>query len=160
MDYTSNSPQRWLFVRYLYETCYSLTNSGNINTLVGFHCPVCQKISSFCHDVCPGTTFAIAICICLPFRLLYANGCLKHRGWFLGFSRHFWDLMCFLTHLHILLVFLSGLSFVVDQRVYSYMPTACTTTTQDQICLVSCKPRSSSATWLAYAMVSFSCSGQ
>ena len=49
-------------------------------------------------------------------------------------------------------------SFAVDQLVYSSMPTVCTTTMLDQICLVLCKPRSSSGTWLVYAMVSSSCS--
>lgn len=48
---------------------------------------------------------------------------------------------------------------MVDQLVYSSIPTACTTTMHGQICLVSCKPHSSLGTWLAYAMASFSCLG-
>lgn len=47
---------------------------------------------------------------------------------------------------------------MVDQLAYLSTPIACTTT-RDQACLVSCKPRFSSDTWLAYAMVSSSCSG-
>lgn len=39
------------------------------------------------------------------------------------------------------------------------MATACITTLHDQICQVSCKHRSSLGTWLAFAMVSFSCLG-
>lgn len=39
------------------------------------------------------------------------------------------------------------------------MATACITTMHDQICQVSCKHRSSLGTWLAFAMVSFSCLG-
>ena len=60
--------------------------------------------------------------------------------------------------IYILLTY-SGLSFVVDQLACSSMATACTTTMHDQICQVSCKPRSSLGTWLAFAMVSFSCLG-
>ena len=48
-----------------------------------------------------------------------------------------------------------GHSYVVDQQACSYMGTACITIMQDQICLVSCKPHSSLATWLAFAMASF-----
>lgn len=48
---------------------------------------------------------------------------------------------------------------MVDQLACSSMATACITTMHDQICQVSCKPRSSLGTWLAFAMVSFSCSG-
>lgn len=55
--------------------------------------------------------------------------------------------------------FATGLSCAVGQLVCLSMPTACTTTTPDQICRVSCKPRSSSVTWLASAMASFSCLG-
>lgn len=51
-----------------------------------------------------------------------------------------------------------GLFFVVDQLAYSSTATACIITTQDQICLVLCKLRSSLATWPASAMASFSCS--
>lgn len=51
-----------------------------------------------------------------------------------------------------------GLSFVVDQLACSYIPTACFSTMRDQICMVSCKPLSFLATWLVFAMVSFSCS--
>lgn len=69
----------------MYETCYSLTKSGNINTLVGFHCPVCQKISSFCHDVCPGTTFAIAICIMSPFQIIICQWLLDIPWLVFGF---------------------------------------------------------------------------
>uniref|UniRef100_A0A2N9EQL9 Uncharacterized protein n=1 Tax=Fagus sylvatica TaxID=28930 RepID=A0A2N9EQL9_FAGSY len=39
------------------------------------------------------------------------------------------------------------------------MATACITTMHDQICQVSCKHHSSLGTWLASAMVSFSCLG-
>jgi hypothetical protein len=46
---------------------------------------------------------------------------------------------------------------VVDQLVCSSMGTACFSTMQDQICMVSCKPLSFSAIWLAFAMVSSSC---
>lgn len=46
---------------------------------------------------------------------------------------------------------------MVDQLGCSYMGTACFSTMQDQICLVSCKLLSFSATWLAFAMVSFLC---
>jgi hypothetical protein len=52
-----------------------------------------------------------------------------------------------------------GLSFVVDQLACSSMATACITTMHDQICQVSCKHHSSLGTWLASAMVSFSCLG-
>lgn len=48
---------------------------------------------------------------------------------------------------------------MADQQGCSYMDTACITIMQDQICLVSCKPLSFLATWLAFAMVSFSCLG-
>lgn len=44
-----------------------------------------------------------------------------------------------------------------DQLGCSYTGTACISTMQDQICMVSCKLLSFSATWHAYAMVSFSC---
>lgn len=53
----------------------------------------------------------------------------------------------------------TGLSFAVDQPGYSSMPTVCTTTTHAQTCQASCKPRSSSDTWLAFATASSSCSG-
>ena len=46
---------------------------------------------------------------------------------------------------------------MVDQLGCSYMCTACFSTMQDQICLVSCKLLSFSATWLVFAMVSFLC---
>ena len=46
---------------------------------------------------------------------------------------------------------------MVDQLACSSMATAYTTIMPDQICLVSCKPRSSLGTWLASATVSFSC---
>jgi len=46
---------------------------------------------------------------------------------------------------------------VVDQLAYLSMVTACITTMRDQICLVSCRHRSSLVTWPAFAMVSFSC---
>ncbi|KAK9272546.1 hypothetical protein L1049_002919 [Liquidambar formosana] len=51
-----------------------------------------------------------------------------------------------------------GLFFVVDQLAYSSMATAYITIMHGQICQVSCKPHSSLGTWLAFAMVSFSCS--
>lgn len=57
----------------------------------------------------------------------------------------------------IIFYMLLGLSSVVDQLVCSYMGIVCSSTMQDQICLVSCKPLSFLATWLAFAMVSFSC---
>lgn len=53
----------------------------------------------------------------------------------------------------------SGLSFVVDQLACSSMDTACITIMHDQICQVSCKPHSFSATWLAFVMAFFSCLG-
>lgn len=53
----------------------------------------------------------------------------------------------------------SGLSFVVDQLACSSMGTACITIMHDQTCQASCKPHSSLGTWLAFAMVSFSCLG-
>lgn len=46
---------------------------------------------------------------------------------------------------------------MVDQLACSSMATACIITMHDQICLVSCKLRSSSATWPASAMASSSC---
>lgn len=46
---------------------------------------------------------------------------------------------------------------MVDQLACSYMGTACITIMQDQICLASCKPLSFLATWLVFAMASFSC---
>lgn len=48
---------------------------------------------------------------------------------------------------------------MVDQLAYLYTAIACITTMRDQICLASCKFRFSSDTWLASAMVSFSCWG-
>jgi hypothetical protein len=41
---------------------------------------------------------------------------------------------------------------VEDQLDFSSMATACTITMHDQICLASCRPLSSLATWLASAM--------
>lgn len=46
---------------------------------------------------------------------------------------------------------------MVGQLACSSMGTACITILQDQICLASCKPLSFLATWLVFAMVSFSC---
>lgn len=54
----------------------------------------------------------------------------------------------------------AGLFFVVDQLGCSSIPTACITIMHDQICRASCKPHSSSDTWLAFATVSYSCSTQ
>ncbi|KAJ6926288.1 hypothetical protein NC651_010650 [Populus alba x Populus x berolinensis] len=50
-----------------------------------------------------------------------------------------------------------SLSSVVDQLACSFMAIACITTLQDQICLASCKPHFSLATWPAFVMVSSSC---
>ncbi|CAL5371521.1 unnamed protein product [Camellia sinensis] len=52
-----------------------------------------------------------------------------------------------------------GLSFVVDQLACSSVVIAYTTIMPDQICQVLCKPPFSLGTWLASAMVSFSCLG-
>ena len=46
---------------------------------------------------------------------------------------------------------------MVDQLACSFTAIACITTFQDQICLASCKPHFSLATWHAFVMVSSSC---
>lgn len=48
---------------------------------------------------------------------------------------------------------------MVDQLAYLSTDTACITTMRGQICLVLCKLHSSSATWVASVMASFSCLG-
>ncbi|KAF5747991.1 transmembrane 9 superfamily member 4 [Tripterygium wilfordii] len=53
----------------------------------------------------------------------------------------------------------SGHSCVEDPLACSFMATACITTMHDLTCRASCKPHFSLDTWLASAMVSFSCSG-
>uniref|UniRef100_A0A1D1XHD4 Tryptophan synthase beta chain n=1 Tax=Anthurium amnicola TaxID=1678845 RepID=A0A1D1XHD4_9ARAE len=51
----------------------------------------------------------------------------------------------------------AGPSSVAVPLVCSSMGTACITTMLDRACQGSCRQPSSSATWLAFAMVSFSC---
>lgn len=53
----------------------------------------------------------------------------------------------------------SGLFFAEAPPVYSSSSTAFIIIMQDQTCRASCKPHSSSATWLVYAMGSSSCWG-
>lgn len=55
--------------------------------------------------------------------------------------------------------FCAGLSYAVDQQGYSSMDIACTIIMLGQTCQASCKPLSSSGTWLAYAMVFSLCLG-
>lgn len=85
---------------------------------------------------------------------------LSLSSWSLCIPRYIWGCWQWCKVLNFYMLFRhAGLSFVVDQLDCSSTDTACITIMHVPIWQGSCKPHSSSGTWLASAMVSFSCSG-